>query len=297
MRKWYVVLTVLGCAAIAIVTTRLAHRDEGPIFHGRPLSYWLTLEQTHLRIEDADEAVRHIGTNALPFLLKWIRYEPPPWRAKVLRATPQFLEGPVWHVTTSQHQLLAAASANAFRVLGTNAAGAVPELTALVRNTNAPQTAVTAMQPLTWIGPDGLAPLVSLIQDRRYPLRFWAVVAIAFTSTNAPDAAVVGPALVQCLTDTTNPQIPVLAAMWLDRSRYAPELSVPALAACVTNPTASEDLRTAALSALGSYQAQAASALPVITNALADPSIRVQAVATNAIRRITRRTPTNSQSP
>ena len=297
MRKWYIALFALACVALVFVTVQLTRTGEGPIFRGHHLSYWLVLAQAHPENEMAGEAIRNAGTNALPFLLKWIRYEPPPWKVKVLNATPRSLTGPVSFVITSHRHFRASQSANAFRVLGTNAISAVPELTALARNTNAPLTSVYAIQALPWIGPDGLASLVSLIQDRRYPLRAWAVAAISITPTNAPGSTIIGPALIQCLNDSTDPRIPVTALMWLDKSRFEPAVSIPAIAASLINPVSSEDLRCGALYALATYGAQAATALPTITNAQAYTSTRVRTAATNAIRDITAAIATNTRPP
>jgi hypothetical protein len=294
MRKWYIALFALACVAFVFVTMRLTRTDEGPVYRGHPLSYWLVFGQAHPEDETAGEAIRNAGTNALPFLLKWIRYEQPPWKVKVLNATPRRLAAPVWRLATSHREILASQSANAFCDLGTNATSAVPELTALARNTNAPQTSVYALYALAWIGPDGLASLVPLIQDRRYPLRAFAVAAISTTPTNAPGTTIIGPALIECLADTTDPRIPVTALMWLDRSRFEPAVSIPAIAASLINPLSSEDLRCGALYALATYGAQAASVLPTITNAQADPSTRVRTAATNAIRDITAAIATNS---
>src|SRR5438067_375813 len=53
-----------------------------PRSHGHSLSYWLDHYTTRATEEDrrlanqAQAAIREIGTNALPTLLAWLRYEP-----------------------------------------------------------------------------------------------------------------------------------------------------------------------------------------------------------------------------
>ncbi len=60
---------------------------------GRSLGEWLGAYQngrdgglSSSEARTTVEAVRHIGTNALPFLVKWISYETPLWRRQIYGA-------------------------------------------------------------------------------------------------------------------------------------------------------------------------------------------------------------------
>src|SRR6266576_355176 len=76
-----------GCMALAIAFFWPAHPLSEPEYDGRKLSDWLDYYNKPSRDwEHQDHAVtalRHIGTNALPLLLEWIRNEPSPWRIKL----------------------------------------------------------------------------------------------------------------------------------------------------------------------------------------------------------------------
>jgi len=89
MRWRRLLIVVAVCAALIAVIVALVPRE--PKYDGRTLSEWIKgaaprrspdPEQTR-----AIEAVRHIGTNALPCLIKWIGAKPPPdWQLKLTTA-------------------------------------------------------------------------------------------------------------------------------------------------------------------------------------------------------------------
>ena len=63
--------------------------DRQPSYQGRPLAYWLCLKNNDdddaVRDEPHfEEAIRAMGTNCLPYLLKWIAYELPAWKSKLI---------------------------------------------------------------------------------------------------------------------------------------------------------------------------------------------------------------------
>jgi len=79
-----------GCVALLFGAALLLWREREPRYQGRPLSTWLGEfewnSERGLPCEPATEAVRQIGTNALPFLMRWYSYEPAPWREKLSAA-------------------------------------------------------------------------------------------------------------------------------------------------------------------------------------------------------------------
>src|SRR5207253_1864353 len=92
MRKRRVFLILLG-AVLAGVLVAVWRREREPEYGGKKLSEWVDrydripsfplhglLPQ---EISATDEAVRGIGTNGIPFLLKWIGYKRPAWREKL----------------------------------------------------------------------------------------------------------------------------------------------------------------------------------------------------------------------
>src|SRR5437763_1005229 len=87
MRRRRLILLLAGCALTAILVALLWTRDREPEYQGKFLSQWLAQYRDH-DVEDGAAAagVREIGTKALPWLLKWLRYERAPWRGKLLSA-------------------------------------------------------------------------------------------------------------------------------------------------------------------------------------------------------------------
>jgi len=80
----------------------------------------------------ADEALKHIGTNALPYLLAWLRTEDPPWTNKPYQLAEYLPE----IIRPRRGILLRYGVPEAFAPLGTDARRAVPELTKLAHDTN-----------------------------------------------------------------------------------------------------------------------------------------------------------------
>ena len=299
-------LILLSAAALALLAFALLRpaSEPEPQYKGRPLSYWLSLypPADAEKRAAADEAVTQIGTNALPFLLNWIRYERPAWRTRAARALsrmPDPLQRLTWPWVISRSETLAGSSGSGFQTLGTNAVGAIPELTRLMRNTNATQTARRAIQALTCIGTNSLPSLLSAAEDSRLPVRYYAVYVLGYQmpTTNAGLNEAVGSMLLRCLSATNDPDTVQMAAYGIGLRQYAPEVSVPALLACLANAGTNSSLREGAVVGLGRYGAPAAAALPALTNALSDASADVRSAASNAIQQITSAALTNAQPP
>src|SRR5262245_43366708 len=100
-KKWIAVMAGMGVAAVLVVV--FWPEESEPEHKGKRLSEWLgtydsyftsTRFPTMSEMEEAADAVRHLGTNSLPVLLRWISIEPWPWRRR-LQVTVQRLPGPL----------------------------------------------------------------------------------------------------------------------------------------------------------------------------------------------------------
>jgi hypothetical protein len=146
----------LACAGALAIALLLQPRRE-PVYQGHTLSWWIHLYQgEHYNIQ-AQLAIKHIGTNALPTLLDWLRYEEPPWRTRLInrwymrRHVPVFLQNP-----TAYNLLMGAAGRHArdaiagFYVLGPEAYPAAVELVALTKSKSpfVSQNAVAVITPM-----------------------------------------------------------------------------------------------------------------------------------------------------
>ncbi len=76
-------LLVAGVALVALILL-LARPANEPHYEGRPLSYWVVFNwpPTNLPLQlKRERAIRAMGTNAFPYLVKWATYTPRQWQA------------------------------------------------------------------------------------------------------------------------------------------------------------------------------------------------------------------------
>src|SRR5205814_6792920 len=107
-----------------------------PSYGGRSLSEWvgrLDAAAEPAATKEAEEAIRRIGTNALPYLLEWIQYERPAWVSSLNRVTGGLLKK---HDISLQlkNSTRAEQSVKAFPILGPHASGAIPQLLRLMND-------------------------------------------------------------------------------------------------------------------------------------------------------------------
>src|SRR3954464_6272242 len=70
-----ILLIVAACGVIAVVTALVWPVEKEPEYHGKRLSEWIEGGFRHDepgRAEEQERVVRHIGTNALPFLIRGV---------------------------------------------------------------------------------------------------------------------------------------------------------------------------------------------------------------------------------
>jgi len=201
-RRWRIV-AVLCALLIGAVVVAWWTREREPRYKGVPLTAWLCTYDSYFgsgnfpttsQMEDAAEAVRHIGTNALPFLLRWMCDEPAPWRIKwriALEKLPHPADrlgrltdrriGPGWEL---RHRL----ALYGFTILGPDASPAIPELIRLQRATNSPLVSQYAGIALSRVQGDRLSLNLATLADAQAPplLRAFAAHSIALIGTNTP---------------------------------------------------------------------------------------------------------------
>ncbi len=183
MRAKAIILALLG--GIALTTAIVAaSREREPTYHGKTLSQWLAGGEdvafgllANPNRPDTREAVLQIGTNALPSLLEWIRYNPPAWRQKLDSRL-----GGVW--PWYAHWVMQAEgrrdlAVDGFWVLGSRAAPAVPALARLLRNPDHKTLHEPALNALRLIGKDSLPILFPVLVDPNQGERYKIADAIA----------------------------------------------------------------------------------------------------------------------
>lgn len=227
-----------------------------PAYKGKPLRYWVLgdsrspyfLAAPNTLDPESRDAIDHIGTNAVPFLIKWIQ---------------------------------SYRTVSAFEILGSAAKFAIPELAFLATNqpgdraeagaSNQIQVQINAVEALGRIGPDALGALCAIATNNTLGNgRVWALNAIARCGTNAIPFV---PVLLTCLRSQDNGVI-AGALFALSQVRTDQEGVLAAIMPFLRSP--SPTLRVNALQALASFGYGSA---PSIINALHDTTPKVRATA------------------
>ncbi len=159
------------------------------------------------RVEPAADAIRHIGAAGIPDLLRWRRYEGPPWKVKlfgILNVTV-FRSKPLGIQVDAKLRTRAVQSMYALVALGPDAATAIPELSERLLGTNNAAGTIYSAQCLAAIGERGLPALLRGLTNAATPTRMACRIAnsIASMGTNALPAVPV----LESYLQNTNPLV------------------------------------------------------------------------------------------
>lgn len=173
-RRW---IMVLGLSMIALALALWWPQSE-PRYQGKPLSTWLRgfeSDSMEARWQSA-EAVRHIGTNALPQLVSALRQPmsraEPKWRQRLraLLAKQSLIKIPLSRPSDRRAEALAALDA-----LGPMAKDAVPDLEALLHESPPDHR---ALMVLARTGPEALPALTRALTNDEKVIRHGAQVCL-----------------------------------------------------------------------------------------------------------------------
>jgi HEAT repeat protein len=200
-RKW---AWICICCGIALVSILILFRDREPQYQGRSLSQWVAIlldGDPEISQQQAELAIRSIGTNGLPFYLKWFNYQERPWRTR-LAAQAARLPGKFGE--TAQNLLLRhgrqrrQAAFSALCILGPDAKPALPFLTQQLAGLEP----WYAMAVIAHMGDAGLPTILTVLTNGSpTTLRSQAIAALGdqwtrFTATNVVQSVVTA-----CLDD------------------------------------------------------------------------------------------------
>jgi len=159
-KRRHLFLILIGVGVLVGVLAVVFRPAPEPEYHGKRLSEWVEcrgkflspqirgsaseLLQMLLMRDEAEDAMLQAGTNAIPFLLAWIRYEPADWKRKAFtQINSRF------HLRLIDHNAPRAdGTVWAFSVLGRKAESAVPSLALVMKDVRAPQSADRATMVL-----------------------------------------------------------------------------------------------------------------------------------------------------
>ena len=291
-----ILLILMGCGVVAFTGALMWPREREPVYQGKRLSEWLGAYElgyvsvTEQRFADnekeaASNAIRNLGTNCLPWLVRWIGYEPPALRDRfrgILWKLPMSIRLRLW-----EGDRLSMDAVEGFRILGRAAGPAVPELARLMNDGNRKASRLRAMHALKRVGEEGFPPLLAVLNKG--------------VATNPLDDFTVTLDILDLFRDGVDISPAVPAMLLIDREsrkyvsnlvdfayRHAlaekPSFLIPALTNCLSDPRSG--VRSEAVRWIGLMGDRAVGAVPTLKGMLTDPERSVREEATNAVQRI-----------
>jgi HEAT repeat protein len=146
--------------AILAACLWLALSPREPSYKGKSLSVWLEPYRPEYSgdTSDADEAVRHTGTNAIPTLMRLLRARDSVSKTRMIGILGRLKI----HITPARDKNIEAD--NAFVILGPDAVPAVPELVQLYDENISADSQTLSAGVLGRIGPSAAAAIPSLVR-------------------------------------------------------------------------------------------------------------------------------------
>jgi hypothetical protein len=298
-------IAIIGGAALIWLGFHVSGPQE-PRYKGLPLSRWMDIYSGRVDMsgssgsedpriaaqKEAREAFRAIGTNAIPWLLKWMSVRKPPGGDVILKlADWKPTERPMapairWMYDRGEHAI---ESWIVFEVLGEQASNAVPELTRLLNTADRnKQWPLAHVQPsavaLAFIGKAGIVPLGEYLERSGSAERIMVVrFLISAPERVGTNAAVLAPALVKGLGGT-NVYFATLCAEALGKFKVDDGVAVPKLIAYLSSGEAR--LVLASIGALEQMGPGAKAAVPKLTQLKQSADTNISVAAERAVDRI-----------
>lgn len=239
-------------ALVGVIALVLHEEEPQPTFHGKSLSYWLGAwdsgQPQRPAEKDAEDAVKSIGTNGIPFLLRRMSARDSAVANRVCFAleNQHFIQHR-FHFQTTEYKV--ASAAHAFLVLGVAADSALPEVLEILNSCK--KGSAQELQ------------IFSLFRSLGSRAHLAVPALCKRLSLEPPVAGHTKPSAFETFTEE---QIRFNAALALGAIAKQPELAVPPLLNALHDP--SLDVRAVAATSLGAFGIEARSALPQLKSLL-----------------------------
>jgi HEAT repeat protein len=199
---------VAMCMVVVCVVC-LYRRKAEPVYKGEPLSYWLQCYDGQMptglpnanREAQANEAIKAVGANAIPTLLRLLDWREPRWKGllRALEARIGVNKIPNTLAPRAVYQVQ-----GAFGTLGSKASNAAPKLIEIYNHNPNVTVKLVALSSLGQIGPAAREAVPALIRIATQPTTNGFMVQYQACHTLVgihadPELAV--PALIKCLED------------------------------------------------------------------------------------------------
>jgi HEAT repeat protein len=273
-RRNGIALGILAAFLLVAVSPSLLHWRE-PGYEGEKISYWLRQIRIPGQERAARAALKHIGPDALPWILPMLRAKDSKFKIKLEEWADRqpLIELQFKHANEEWFR-----GVQAIQILGPQAKAAIPELSRMLKD---PDVATFVAQALAGIGPEGLPPLVQALTNQNATIRSAALLGLSELGTNAEPVLSVIIAAVQ----DTNASVWHAALEAVVRAgENRPDLTLPVLLSSLeTGDAVSRGAAIQALAAIGTNQS--AQVVPVLMKGLEDPDARVRFNAALALGR------------
>jgi HEAT repeat protein len=207
LKNYRLLLIAALLSALVGLIYRELTRTREPIVDGKPLDFWLDQyrdcitgggEDRVSKQAKAEEAIRHLGTNAIPQLLAMLRERDVGLGDKLLellqkQSLIRIRYKPAW-VRNNE-------AADGFEILGADAREAVPALIEIYERPQSPSSQVSAAAALAGIGPAASAAVPVLLRGTTNSDHSVRLFAIATLGPIHSTPTIVVPALTRCLND------------------------------------------------------------------------------------------------
>ncbi len=282
MRRITKILLALGATVLLALGWVVFKPENEPAYQGKKLSEWIKAFYSVGTQVQAEEAIRKIGTNAVPLLVHWIAYEPS--RNRIFEFIDGLLGklGSEWHRDVELRARQRDAE-TAFQILGPAAESAIPALSQYLYAVKDDEEvrAIRLAFALAQLGPKHCAPLCAALTNQNSIVR--AAAARALSERRDTNYVPAIPSLIACIHQPES-DCRFRAIHALGSLHFRPELSLPALNLMLTNRDPL--FRSAAVEAVGQFESEARTNLQFVLPLLHDADPKVREAATNAIRKI-----------
>jgi hypothetical protein len=314
MSKQLVVATITVLAVLLIGFGWIAlGRQNEPSYKGRKLSDWIrrlpgseitgrgimwgsmgdSRANTALNQSEAEKAVQHIGTNALPFLIAEL-HAPDGSREQFVAAWDKTKE--LWHhlmsrnrrtgiMSQSQNQKTSGQlrhwnAAVALHTLGPAAKPAIPDLVPMLKASGNAEDCASAAYALSGMGPEGILPLMTILTNATSSSFDWSQLCAVWALGQTPEAGRTAIPQLLALLQDKDANIRMGVVWTLEQVHTNEEVIVPALAAQLSDTGFNvRSMTEEALTAYGIRQVTKSALKEYLTNS--KPYIRM--AATNAL--------------
>jgi len=261
----------------------IVFRTREPHADGHPLSHWLQLgseqdandllNNSKQANEEANSALRKIGVGAVPILLQKLRVTDPKWRGPAIDwMNKQF--GLSWDSSRAEHEW--AQAQYGFRILGTQAIVAIPQLTQMLFNTNTLSDPASALAQL---GPEATPAIRAALTNANLEICSQAILAAASSRD-------IGQQIIPELTalaSSTDRIVTIVAAMQLRNLLPLEEFVRVAVRASGPNQRL---VHRVMLHQLAETKTNVAFAVPVVVSLLGSSDRLIAELATNTLVQI-----------